>query len=121
MPQPQIDHTAFGAITIDGKTVQHDVVITLAGSIRKRHKKLSKKVYGTSHTMSVAEARDIYESGCQTLIVGTGQNDMLEVSDEAEQFFADQNCQVQYAPTPEAIAMFNRSAGPKIGVFHITC
>ena len=43
----RIDHTAFGEITIDGKTYDHDVIVRLSGEIVKRKKKLSKKLYGT--------------------------------------------------------------------------
>ena len=43
----EIERTAFGTITIDGKTYDHDVVIRLSGEIVKRKKKLSKKYYGT--------------------------------------------------------------------------
>ena len=39
----EIERTAFGTITIDGKTYDHDVVIRLSGEIVKRKKKLSKK------------------------------------------------------------------------------
>jgi hypothetical protein len=40
----KIDSTIFGAITIDGKTYEHDVVIRLSGDVVKRKKKLSKKL-----------------------------------------------------------------------------
>lgn len=39
-----IEGTAFGSITIDGETYEHDVVIRLSGEVVKRKKKLSKKV-----------------------------------------------------------------------------
>jgi hypothetical protein len=42
----KIDSTTFGAITIDGTTYQHDVVVRLSGEVVKRKKKLSKKLYG---------------------------------------------------------------------------
>jgi hypothetical protein len=36
----EIERTAFGAITIDGKTCEHDVIIRLSGEVARR-KKLS--------------------------------------------------------------------------------
>jgi hypothetical protein len=48
----KIESTAFGTITIGGKTYNHDVAIRLSGEIVKRKKKLSKKYYGTSHVLS---------------------------------------------------------------------
>jgi hypothetical protein len=56
-----IEGTRFGEITIDGKTYDHDVVIRLSGEIVKRKKKLSKKLYGTSHTLSKDEAKFLFE------------------------------------------------------------
>jgi hypothetical protein len=47
-----IDATEFGAITINGKTYDHDVIIRLSGAVEKRRKRLSKEMYGTSHILS---------------------------------------------------------------------
>ena len=43
----QIDATEFGAITIDAKIYEHDVIIRLSGKVEKRRKRLSKEKYGT--------------------------------------------------------------------------
>jgi hypothetical protein len=48
----------------DGKTYDHDVVIDLSGAVAKRKKRLSKEKYGTSHIISKAEAKAIFEKGC---------------------------------------------------------
>ena len=65
-----IDSTEFGAITVDGKTYEHDVIIRLSGEVEKRRKKLSKEQYGTSHVISKAEAKFVLEKGCDLLVVG---------------------------------------------------
>ena len=52
----KIDGTTFGSITIDGKTYDHDVIVRLSDKVEKRKKKLSKRVYGSSHTVSEDEA-----------------------------------------------------------------
>jgi hypothetical protein len=69
----EIEGTTFGTITIDGKTYEHDVIIRLSGEVVKRKKKLSKKYYGTSHVLSKDEAKFVFESGCEQLILGSGQ------------------------------------------------
>jgi hypothetical protein len=118
----KIDSTEFGEITIDGKAYDHDVLIGLSGGVSKRRKKLSKKIYGTSHTVSRDEAEYVYEKGCQELILGTGQEDNLRLSPEAAEYFANKNCAVVAKPTPQAIKAFNRSKVKKrIGLFHVTC
>ena len=48
----RIDETQFGSITIAGKTYEHDVVVRLSDKVVKRKKKLSERLYGTSHTVS---------------------------------------------------------------------
>src|SRR5208337_3867733 len=63
----RIDGTAFGEITIGGKTYDHDVVVRLSGEVVKRKKKLSKKLYGTSHIVSKDEAKFVFEKGCEQL------------------------------------------------------
>ena len=57
--KPHIDSTRFGSITISGEEYDHDIVIGLDGIVRKRKKKLSKAVYGSSHTISLEEAEKI--------------------------------------------------------------
>jgi hypothetical protein len=119
--KPGIDSTSFGSITIEGERYEHDVFIRLNGEIKKRKKKLSKAVTGTSHIVSVDEAKHIYQAGSEGLIVGTGQSGMLKLSVEAAEFFREANCRVQMHPTPEAIRLWNESQGNITGLFHLTC
>lgn len=58
--KPRIDGTRFGSITIEGETFERDVLIRLSGEVKKRKKKLSKAVYGTSHVVSLEEAKHVY-------------------------------------------------------------
>jgi len=116
-----IERTAFGSITIDGKTYEHDVIIRLSGEVVKRKKKLSKKYYGTSHVISKDEAKFVFEKGCKQLVIGSGQMGNVNLSPEAEAYFAKAGCKVFLQPTPEAIDVFNRSRERKAGLFHVTC
>jgi hypothetical protein len=117
----KINGTEFGSITIEDEIYPHDVLIRLSGKIRKRKKKLSKKHYGTSHTVSLEEAEFIYEEGSPLLVVGTGQNGNLCLSREAAEFFARKGCKVIAEPTPRAIGTFNHAKGHKTALFHVTC
>ncbi len=117
----KIDSTEFGRITIDGKTYGYDVVIRLSGEILKRKKKLSKKRYGSSHTISKDEAKFVYEDGCRTLVLGTGQDDNVRLSKEASDYLQRKGCKVIAQPTPNAIGTFNQSRKETIGLFHVTC
>src|SRR5919197_1010814 len=91
------------------------------GEVAKRKKKLSKAVYGTSHTISLAEAKHVYQQGATRLIIGTGQSGMVALSDEAASYFKRHDCQVELLPTPGAIRVWNEAAGSVIGLFHVTC
>jgi hypothetical protein len=117
----RIDSTTFGSITVGGMVFEHDVLIRLHGQVEKRKKKLSKAVYGTSHTISLDEAKHVYEKGAQRLIVGTGQYGLVALSDEAADYFRRKGCQVELSPTPEAIQAWNEAKGAVIGLFHVTC
>ncbi|WP_123104183.1 Mth938-like domain-containing protein [Acidithiobacillus sulfuriphilus] len=119
--KPRIDGSAFGSITIDGTDIEHDVLIRLSGEIEKRKKKLSKAVFGTSHTLSLEEAEYIFEKGAKRLIIGSGQNGMVTLSKEASEYFKKEGVQVDLSPTPEAIHHWNNAKGATIGLFHVTC
>ncbi len=119
--KPTINDTGFGYITIKGSKIKHDIVIRLSGEIKKRKKKLSKAVYGTSHIISLEEAKYIYQDGAERLIIGSGQNGMMGLSEEAIDYFRKKKCKVHLQPTPMAIEYWNKAKGTVIGLFHITC
>ena len=98
-----IDATQFGSITVDGKTYEHDVIIRLSGKVEKRRKRLSKEKYGTSHIVSKAEAKFVFEDGCNLLIVGAGQEGNVRLSPEAGEYFEKKHCRVLAQPKPEAV------------------
>jgi len=118
---PHLDRTGFGWLEIDGQRYDHDVLIRLNGKIKRRKKKLSKRIYGTSHTISLDEARHIFEDGATVLIIGSGQYDNVRLSPEAEEYFRKQRCEVRLSPTPEAIAAWNHAPAAAVGLFHVTC
>jgi hypothetical protein len=119
--KPRIDATEFGSITIAGIVYEHDVLIRLDRQVKKRKKKLSKAVYGTSHKMSIDEAKHVYEKGAERLIGGTGQEGMLELSAEAAEYLERHDCKVKLLPTPRAVEAWNDADGSTIGLFHVTC
>jgi hypothetical protein len=119
--RPTIDDTHFGSITIDGAEIEHDVLIRLSGEVGKRKKKLSKKVFGTSHVISQEEAEYIFEEGMEQLIIGAGQTGMVTLSKEAAAYFKGKKVGVDLSPTPEAIQRWNKAKGATVGLFHVTC
>ena len=119
--KPYIDSTQFGSITIEGMEYSHDNVVRLNGDIKKRKKKLSKAVFGTSHIVSRDEAKHILDHGAKLLIVGTGQQGALDFSKEASSYLANHDCGLILEPTPLALQRWNRAGGSTIAMFHVTC
>ena len=119
--KPKINQTKFGSITIAEEIFEHDVFIRLDGTVKKRKKKLSKAIFGTSHIISLAEAEHIYEDGAKWIMIGTGQSGMAKLSHEAAEFFQQKGCHVTLLPTPEAMRCWNDSEMVGIGLFHVTC
>jgi len=119
--RPKIDDTWFGSITVEGTRCEYDIIIRLSGKVRKRNKALSKAVYGTSHTISLAEVEELYRKKAERLIIGTGQEDQVRLSDEAAEFLADHRCRVDLWPTPKAVKRWNEAEGKVLGLFHVTC
>lgn len=121
--EPAVEATQFGSITIGGAVYDHDVLICPDATVKRRRKKLSKAVYGTSHTISLAEAEYVYHQGegASALIIGTGQYGRVELSPEAAEYLARKHCDVLLLPTPEVIRAWNEARGNVIGLFHVTC
>jgi hypothetical protein len=119
--KPTIKGTGFGWIDIDDQRISHDILIRLNGEVNKRKKKLSKEIYGTSHTISLAEAEYIYQEGARGLVIGAGQFGRVRLSPEAAAFFQEKGCPVTILTTPQAVQTWNESQQKIIGLFHITC
>jgi hypothetical protein len=123
MSKPHIVATAFGSITIDGTVFEHDVIIAGDGAVTKRKKKLSKAIYGNSHTISSPEAKYLLAQGAHAdrLIIGTGQYGNVHLSPEAAAYCEKRRCRPLLLPTPEAIKAWNTAPGKALGLFHVTC
>ena len=119
--RPRISDTSFGAITVDHEAYTHDILITLKGKVKKRKKKLSKEIYGTSHTISLPEMEYIYEEKADGILIGSGQYGLATLSEEASAFLREKKCEVIVLPTPQAILKWEGLGGKWIGLFHITC
>jgi hypothetical protein len=119
--KPVISNSGFGSITIENSKIDHDIIVLLSGEIKKRKKKLSKAIYGTSHIISLEEVKYIYQSGSERLIIGTGYQGMVNLSKEAADYLKKKKCKIYLYPTPQAIEKWNDASGRVIGLFHITC
>ena len=98
--EPPIEAMQFGTITLAGIVYHHDVLLCPDTTIRRRKKKHSKAVYGTSHTISLAEAK---YAGARWLIIGAGQCGRVALSPRAGRLFCTHACDVfSRAPRPRS-------------------
>ena len=74
-----------------------------------------------SSTISLDEAKHVYQEGAKRLIVGAGQHGTVTLSDEASGYFKRKGCLVELEPTPAATRSWNNAKGAVIGLFHVTC
>jgi len=85
----------------------------VSGEIRKRKKKLSKKYYGTSHTVSLEEAEFVHEKGNDLLVVGTGQNGKINLITGSLAVLCPQGLQGTGATTPAGHCHLQPGQGPQ--------
>ncbi|MFA8342933.1 MAG: MTH938/NDUFAF3 family protein [Rhodothermaceae bacterium] len=119
--KPKVSSTQFGTIIINDQCYDYDIYIDASGKINKRMKKLSKKIHGTTHILSLPEAELIYEEGVEKIIIGSGYEGILTLSDDAKRFFEMHNCKVEINPTPVAVDNWNKEIKKSVGLFQITC
>jgi hypothetical protein len=77
----RINKTSFGSITVDEESYDHDIIITLDRKVKKRKKKLSKAIYGTSHKISLDEIKYVYQDKSEGIVIGSGQHGVVRVSE----------------------------------------
>jgi len=119
--RPRIEETSFGSIVVEGEYFDHDIIITLDGKVKKRKKKLSKAIYGTSHTISLPEMKYVFQEGADGIVIGSGQYGAAKLSEEAAAYLKKKGCRFLIKPTPDAMKEWNTLQGNWIGLFHITC
>lgn len=110
----------FGAIEVEGRTYEHDVVVD-AGAVRARSKKPSKPYrarYG--HTpLSIGE--DIPWGGSR-LVVGTGVDGALPVMPEVVAEARRRGVELVAVPTAQACRLLADDAAADVhAILHVTC
>jgi len=119
--KPVINNTQFGSITIDNHKYNQDVFINSKGDVHIRKMELSKEVTGTSHVVSADELKFIQETEISDIIIGTGQNGVMTVSEEGIKYLESVGCKYHILPTPQAMKIWNETDSISAGLFHVTC
>lgn len=107
--------TAFGEITLDGKTYEHDIIITASGGVVERDKQLG------SHSISPGELELLLDGEPEVVIIGTGQNGILYVDAGVRRRIKESGVELIAETTPQAIVSFNEERRKKSCLVHLTC
>ena len=110
---------SFGSIQIDGVTYEHDLVID-RGEIRKRKKQASKP-YRDAYGHTPLSAQEDIPWRCRRLVVGTGAEGGLPVTDEVRKEARLRQVELLSLPTKDAIAILNRGDEDTNAILHVTC
>ena len=111
----KIDTTKFGEISIDGKIYYSDMTVFWDGTIEYRNK---------DHVINLNEFMKLLEKKVDILIVGTGHEGTVDVSEKVRDLARDRKVKVIELKSPLAIEIFNNyaSQGKKVvAVIHTTC
>jgi len=109
---------SFGAIRINGRTYEHDVVID-RGHVRKRNKKPSKKFRGTFGHTPLSIEEDIPWK-CRRLVIGTGTG-ALPVMEEVKREAHRRLIILEILPTTGAIQKLREDPQGTNAILHVTC
>lgn len=116
--------TGFGWLIANGTRYDHDVIITADARLLPRPKHLSKK-YGGWHTvLGPEETADALAGDPEILIIGCGQFNLLPIRAETRALISARHIQIETAPTPAALARYDRlvADGKRVAaILHITC
>lgn len=118
----KIDSTEFGKIVVDGKAYNEDIVIDVAGNVKKRSN-ISKTYYGTHHVICREEIRELLEcrQRPEVLVIGLGQYGACRLEQSVSRECNKHQIKLIAEPTPKAIKSFNETTARKAGLFHLTC
>lgn len=112
-----ISSTQFGSITINGRTYEHDVIVTWEGKVKEANVK-------TRHVFGKVELAQLLLERPEKIVVGTGQNGYMKISPEVSVFAEKKKLKIVEKPTPEAMKKFNEIVheGKKVVAYmHVTC
>ena len=119
-----IEEYRFGSIVIDGKIYRHDVEVRWTGEVLDWSR-------NESHVIDVEDIIRAIEQIPETIIVGTGQNGVAQVTEEAQREIKSRGITLIIDRTEQATKTFNiRKEDSKeekgeqekvIGLFHLTC
>jgi len=119
--------TSFGKIKYNEEVYECDIYIDTSGEAHLRDYSISKKLYGTGHKVGQEELGEIVSPDTTLFILGTGQQGIAELTDDAKRVLKEAKIKFEAMPTPEAIKFYNKKMVQKgkkprvTALMHVTC
>lgn len=119
-----IEEYKFGFIVVDDETYRHDIGINWVGQVFDWPR-------AQSHVIDVEDVVDALEQNPETIIIGTGESGMAQVTQAAQKMIETRGIKLIIDKTEQATKTFNvrkeesfEEEGVQekvIGLFHLTC
>jgi len=119
-----IEEYNFGVITIDDRSYNEDVEVRWTGEVLKWQRE-------KNHIIDVEDIERAVEHNPDTIVIGTGESGMAEVTDEVQDLLNEKGIKLIVDMTEQATKTFNvineeskEEEGKQdrvIGLFHLTC
>jgi len=112
----EIEAYDFGTITIDGKTYSRDVKIVKGSVVPNWWRK-------QGHNLLPEDIKDILEAEPAVLVVGTGHDGRMGISDAVQDRLRQAGIELIAKPTRQAVEEFNEVSTNRDTAFaaHLTC
>ncbi|MGM0440559.1 MAG: Mth938-like domain-containing protein [Chlamydiota bacterium] len=113
-----IEEYSFGYIVVDGQEFSDDIVIHSDGSTKDSWWR------SEGHRLVASDIPDVISEDPELIVVGTGSQGAMEVDSKLVEQLQQKDIEVLYAPTEEAVKIYNRLLQEKhkvAGCFHLTC
>lgn len=113
-----IDSTAFGVMTIDGRTYTSDVIIFPDGRVRDGWWRKR------GHVLSVDDILVLVDAAPKVIVAGTGTSGRMRPEAGLMDFLKERDILMIAEPNPRAVEIYNRkiASGVETGAcFHLTC
>jgi hypothetical protein len=111
-----IEDYDWGEIKIAGRTYTKDVKIVRGVVVPNWWRK-------EGHNLLPEDLKDVFEAKPKVLVVGTGHDGLMRISQAVRQALADSGIELVAEPTRKAVEEYNRLSGTQDTAFaaHLTC
>ena len=113
-----IESSAFGVMTIDGRTYISDLIIFPDGSVKDGWWRQR------GHALCVDDMLTLVDAAPELIVAGTGTIGRMRPEADVLPFLKERGIACITEPTPRAVEIYNEKimTGMKVGAcFHLTC